>query len=216
MKSIELHRLLCGATLFAAIALGSNSAMAQAFEGEGFGGILRGFGLADSDDDEKAAIDFRERAPLVVPPSRQMPAPGTTGSIAAQQPNFPVDADRKDPNVARARKLWDEQMLRNNTRLSPEEMEADTLAPGSTKRAVAKPAQADVERKTTLSGKQMTNVHKIQEEERWDKAEPRRTRLSDPPVGYRAPASTAPYTDKNGKTVAQSGGSSFWSRINPF
>jgi hypothetical protein len=212
MNSIDLYRLACGATLAAAIALAAPAANAQTFEGEGLGGILKGFGLADDDDEEKAAIDFRERAPLVVPPSRQLPPPGTTGSIAAPRANFPVDADRKDANIARARKLWDEQS-KSGRLLTADEMRGDTLAPGS-KRGYQTPQAADRERNTLLGANEIKQVHKIQEAERWDKGEPTRTRLSDPPVGYRAPAATAPYVDK-GKTAGSSGGS-FWSKINPF
>lgn len=212
MNSIDLYRLACGATLAAAIALAAPAANAQTFEGEGLGGILKGFGLADDDDEEKAAIDFRERAPLVVPPSRQLPPPGTTGSIAAQRPNFPVDADRKDANAARARQLWDEQS-RSGRLLSADEMRGDTL-PSRSKAGYVPPQPADRERDTLLSASELGKVHTIKEDEKWDKAEPSRTRLSDPPVGYRAPAPTAPYVDK-GKETASSGGS-FWSRINPF
>jgi hypothetical protein len=212
MNSIDLYRLACGATLAAAIALAAPAANAQTFEGEGLGGILKGFGLADDEDEEKAAIDFRERAPLVVPPSRQLPPPGTTGSIAAPRANFPVDADRKNASVARARQLWDEQS-KTGRMLTADEMRGDTLPPGS-KRGYQPPQAGDRERNTLLGANELNKVHKIQEEERWDKAEPARTRLSDPPAGYRAPAPTAPFVDK-GKTTASSGGG-FWSRINPF
>jgi hypothetical protein len=212
MNSIDLYRLACGATLAAAIALAAPAASAQTFEGEGLGGILKGFGLADDEDEEKAAIDFRERAPLVVPPSRQLPPPGTTGSIAAPRANFPVDADRKNASVARARQLWDEQS-KTGRMLTADEMRGDTLPPGS-KRGYQPPQAGDRERNTLLGANELNKVHKIQEEERWDKAEPARTRLSDPPAGYRAPAPTAPFVDKGKETTSSGGG--FWSRINPF
>lgn len=212
MKPTDLYRIVCGAAFIAVLALGTPAARAQTFEGEGLGGILKGFGLADDDDEEKAAIDFRERAPLVVPPSRQLPSPGTTGSIGSAPANFPHDADKKDPAIARARKQWDEQ-IQSGRLLTGDEMKGDTLPPGS-KRGYSKPAPADRERGTLLGANEMKNVHQITEEERWDKGEPRRTRLSDPPVGYRAPAASAPYTDKNGKATASGG--SFWSKINPF
>jgi hypothetical protein len=216
MKQTGFHRILCGATFAAAIAVSTVSAHAQAFEGEGLSGILSGFGLSGGDDEEKAAINFRERAPLVIPPSRELPPPGTTGSVGAAGPNFPIDADRKDANVERARALWDEQ-IKSGRRLTPEEMAAGDRLPAGSKRGYQKPQAGDRERNTRLSATQMRNVHTVQEEESWDKGEPARTRLSDPPAGYRTPSASVPYADKG--AAPSSGGSSgggFWDRINPF
>ena len=44
---------------------------------------------------EDVGIEYRERAPLVVPPSRNLPPPQSEGSVA-RNPNWP-----KDPDVAR-------------------------------------------------------------------------------------------------------------------
>src|SRR5712691_8277291 len=46
-------------------------------------GLLRGLGLRNG---QEAGIEYKERPPLVVPPSRDLPRPATTGSITATNP----------------------------------------------------------------------------------------------------------------------------------
>lgn len=57
-------------------------------------GLMRGIGLRGPDDE---VIEYRERSPLVVPPSRDLPPPQTT--TAAKNPAWPVD-----PDISRQRK----------------------------------------------------------------------------------------------------------------
>jgi hypothetical protein len=59
-----------------------------------WGSIVRGLGLQDPN---APAIDYRERSPLVVPPSRELPPPQARAAKPA--PSWP-----NDPDVARARK----------------------------------------------------------------------------------------------------------------
>jgi hypothetical protein len=49
--------------------------------------------------DDQPAINYSERAPLVIPPKRDLPAPGTAAS-ADEDPNWP-----KDPDEIKRRKL---------------------------------------------------------------------------------------------------------------
>src|SRR5687767_383975 len=57
--------------------------------------ILQGFGLRR----DGVGIDYRERSPIVVPPSRDLPAP-ETGSITEKTAAWPVD-----PDVKRAKEI---------------------------------------------------------------------------------------------------------------
>src|SRR2546425_12990418 len=60
-----------------------------------FRGLLSGLGLKSANN----PIDYHERSPLVVPPSRELPAPGTEATIA-NNPAWP-----KDPDVSRSKKV---------------------------------------------------------------------------------------------------------------
>ncbi|MCU0733260.1 MAG: hypothetical protein MUE84_16985 [Hyphomonas sp.] len=66
---------------------------ASAQEGAVMRGLLSGLGLIDQ---ERPSIDYRQRAPLVLPPGNALPAPRE--AAASRNPNWP-----NDPDVARAR-----------------------------------------------------------------------------------------------------------------
>ena len=42
-----------------------------------------------------AGIDYRERSPLVIPPSMDLPPPGSAAAAAARDPAWPKDPERK-------------------------------------------------------------------------------------------------------------------------
>jgi len=86
------------AILATALIAGGSAAQAQqdngpSFEANVVGGLLSGLGLVDR---ARPPIDYRERAPLVLPRSNALPPP--QDSAAARNPNWP-----NDPDVARAR-----------------------------------------------------------------------------------------------------------------
>ena len=88
---------LLGATLFAA------GSPARAEDGDENlpldTRIIRGFmeqlGLRQGGND----INYEERAPLVIPPKRELPPPEQSGAALAHNPAWPVD-----PDVTRAKK----------------------------------------------------------------------------------------------------------------
>src|SRR5262245_9316088 len=53
---------------------------------------MRAIGLRNGSEDQ---IDYRERSPLVLPPSNSLPAPDTTGSVSKPSPAWPDDPDVK-------------------------------------------------------------------------------------------------------------------------
>jgi len=62
-------------------------------------GFMQSLGLKTNNDQ---TIDYRERSPLVVPPSRDLPPPEATGAVPAAA--WPVDPDQKRRKAASAAK----------------------------------------------------------------------------------------------------------------
>src|SRR4051812_10728501 len=62
--------------------------------------VMKGFmsSLGLSDGSSGPGIDYRERSPLVVPPSRNLPPPEAT--VAPANPAWPVDPDQKQRREA--------------------------------------------------------------------------------------------------------------------
>src|SRR5258707_11510295 len=56
-------------------------------------GLLRGIGLRNG---QEAGIEYKERPPLVVPPSRDLPPPVAAGSLAGNNPARPGDPDENN------------------------------------------------------------------------------------------------------------------------
>ncbi|MEI8144094.1 MAG: hypothetical protein WCH83_01400 [Alphaproteobacteria bacterium] len=81
------------------LALAASAPAAQAQQGDGtlFRDIFSSIGLVER---EKPPIEYRERAPLVLPPTRNLPAPQDAAST--RNPAWP-----NDPDVARARRSQD-------------------------------------------------------------------------------------------------------------
>lgn len=120
MKRIVV-RMAIGA---GALLLAVSAASAQ--EGVAMKNLLGNIGIIPKDPPK---IDYRERAPLVLPPKADLRAPVAGGSIEARAANWP-----KDPDVVAARKeateaslpdrLTERYKLDKGDRLSIEEMRA--------------------------------------------------------------------------------------------
>jgi len=120
MKGMQI--IGCAGTL--ALLIAATGASAQ--EGEAMKSILGAIGIIPK---EKAPITYNERAPLVLPPSMNLPAPAPGGGAEARNGNWP-----KDPDVAARRKASAEartpytssELYKNSNgeRLSIEEMRA--------------------------------------------------------------------------------------------
>jgi hypothetical protein len=92
-----MKRILA-ALLASTFAMAASAAQAQSQDGPSleqnlFNGLLSGLGITDRG---RPPIDYRERAPLVLPRGNALPPP--QDSAAARNPNWP-----NDPDVARAR-----------------------------------------------------------------------------------------------------------------
>jgi hypothetical protein len=166
--------------------------------------ILEGIGLKRDGE----GIDYQERSPLVIPPNRDLPPPQTGDATIANNPAWPKDPDvarRKAEATARRNRNINEEVEREQNRLSPDE-----LAPGAKGnpklartggRADTGPSPADDGHyrltpselgyngslfSTMFGGKDESSVKTFTRE-------PPRASLTDPPPGYRTPSPNQPY-----------------------
>jgi hypothetical protein len=155
---------------------------ASAQEGEAVKSLLGSIGIIPK---EKDPIVYNERAPLVLPPSMNLPAPAAGGGAEARNGNWP-----KDPDVAARRKAaadartpWtssEAYKLSEGRRLSIEEMRAGrnpnniaTTAPARTG------AQADMSR---LTPDELRSYAKSDDDVKLQGDGLERRFLSDPPA----------------------------------
>src|SRR5580658_5305026 len=63
--------------------------------------MLRNLGLRNG---QEAGIEYKERPPLVLPPTLNLPPPGTSTSLTKKNPAWPNDPDVKKAAAARKAK----------------------------------------------------------------------------------------------------------------
>jgi hypothetical protein len=213
---------LCAAFGIALVVAGSTAVLAGDDEDNDlpdvkfFKSLLRGFGLRNG---QEAGIEYKERPPLVVPPSRDLPAPAAESSLAASNPAWPVDPDEQRRKAARKAKAERRPHSMNpadtqeGNALMPSE-----LAAGKTDKPAMKTSQGDA----TEHSPEMTPSELGYTGGLWssmlgigkavglaDKAEsatfvrePVRNTLTEPPAGYRTPSPVQPY-GIDGKTATE-------------
>jgi hypothetical protein len=207
-RGLSLRRLLmacvCGALLALPVAASAQQAQdddEDTFEQKIIKNILGGMGV----DVGRAGIDYRERSPLVIPPTRDLPPPQTAAATTAN-PAWPREPERK----VTVRKT-------KNTRATPDEpgsesvLTPDELRKGVNPRAprVTDPSQSigSVEdynltkgqlspselsgAKTIWSWDGLMGTH-LKEQGKFER-EPARNALTQPPVGYQTPSPNYPY-----------------------
>jgi hypothetical protein len=131
-------------------------------------------------------INYSERSPLVVPPTRDLPPPQT--SIGPPAPNWPVDPEIK----ARAAAKRDEKV-----RPGPDYVtESSRPLRPSELNAINPPGTSDQSSASEL-GKKKANIFNFdwlkQEDYGTFTGEPPRVSLTDPPPGYQTPSADQPY-----------------------
>jgi hypothetical protein len=166
-----------------------------------FRSILRGLGLRNG---QEAGIEYKERPPLVVPPSRNLPPPQPAGLAAQQNPAWPTDPDdkrrasEKKARAERKRYVPEEE----SRQLSPEELMAHgRTAPGSGGRAapVELPGPQMSPAELGYKGGMFSDLFGVKKlfgdepEVAKFTGEPPRGALTDPPAGYRTPSPAQPY-----------------------
>jgi hypothetical protein len=167
-------------------------------------GILEGIGLQR---DEKI-INYQERPPLVIPPSRTLPPPERSDALIANNPNWPKDPDvlRAKEEAARERSrafISADEAVRNDQRpLSPSEMTPGpkprartartTQQTGSSSEAANNPRLTPSQ--LGYSGGLFSKMFGGRDDETAQfTGEPPRTSLTEPPPGYQTPSPDQPY-----------------------
>ena len=139
-----------------------------------FNKMMSNVGLRDAEPD----IEYRERPPLVVPPTRDLPQPAAGGSPAAKNAAWPSDSNAGKRRSGKA-KTTDGSVIAGE--------KADTQTPqGPT--AVQHDSGGMWKSISTMGGVIGTTNEQAQFVH-----EPSRGALTDPPAGYRTPSPTQPY-----------------------
>lgn len=167
------------------------------FEQKAIKQIMTGLGGTNM---ENTGIDYRERSPLVVPRSLDLPPPAAASSTA-NVANWPKDPDlqRRREAAAAARSGRPEEVLEASRPLTPAEMApkrgrvassaVDHSHPGDpSKNIVLSPSQLGVESGMfkNMFGGNKGEIAKFE-------GEPTREALTQPPSGYQTPASGYAY-----------------------
>lgn len=142
-------------------------------------------------------IDYRERSPLVIPPSTELPPPESKTADAA--PNWPRDPDVARRKSGAANGPVVDQFRIDSTPLSPSELRRGAKRQARSNEPVRTPSDGEMGRPlmpSDLGGK--TLLGGLFSGSDSDKpvafsGEPPRTSLLEPPSGYRTPAPTQPY-----------------------
>jgi hypothetical protein len=196
----------CGALLALPMAVSAHAEDDEdTFEQKIIKNILGGMGVNVG----QPGIDYRERSPLVIPPSLDLPPPQAAGT--ARNPAWPREPERN------------RVVTRNkpNTRATAEDpgsesaLTPDELRRGTNPRAprVTDPSQTTGSIEEANVGRQMSpkelgsssifnwnalmGTH-LNEQAKFDR-EPTRSNLTQPPIGYQTPSPAYPYgtgTDK--------------------
>jgi hypothetical protein len=185
-------------SLSAATAYAADDEDEDTFEQKIIKNILGGMGVNVG----AAGIEYRERSPLVLPPSRDLPPPAA--GAAAANPAWPRDPERRKTKAA---KVPDNVRATahdpgSTSALTPDELRRGTLAKGSRPGDYASQEDNNIGRPmrpnelnpggnsifswSGLSGRQ-------QEEAAPFTGEPARSTLTQPPTGYQTPSPAQPY-----------------------
>ncbi len=175
--------------------------------------IIRKLLGVDGDD-----IEYRERSPLVIPPSGNLPPPAAGATAVKPSPAWPADPDaqRRKQAAKSAKKPAIDAVYESQRPLRPDELRQGT----TTRSAATAPApNADINstgRPLAPSeigeGKSLLSFFGIGGGSSAASAAPpepeSRTRLTQPPTAYRTPTANQPYAPPK-----ETG---FLSKMNPF
>lgn len=201
-------RLLTKVTASAACALALAAALSAAparaeddepsIDQKLFRGLMEGLGLKRDGE----AINYQERAPLVIPPGRDLPPPEKGDVAIANNPAWPKDPDitrrREAARIERDRNVSAEREIEQNP-LRPEQMTpgGNPRTPPSRRKQSTNLGQ-DGDRMTPSElgykgGLFGTMFGGSKEESTKFTGEPTRNALTEPPPGYQTPSPDQPY-----------------------
>ena len=162
--------------------------------------FAKGLGLVKGGD---PSVDYRERSPLVVPPTRNLPPPQSVPKRAAE---WPVDPDIKRREDSASRKKLDRRYDYDEDHETRALLPGELNPPGA-KKGASKARKSGDEREnddaTNLTPSQLGYFGGLfswsalgfgdKEEYGTFKKEPQRRSLTEPPVGYQTPSPAQPY-----------------------
>lgn len=214
---LTIKKLTCAllAASVAAVIFAASTGLARAgdddddedvpYDTKVFRSIMGTMGLRRDGD---VGIDYRERSPLVVPPSLNLPPP-EAAPATPNAANWPVDQDvkrQKEAKAARKKAALTHASVEDESRV----LSQKELTPGATgtpKRAApqgrddSKPKGEAGDRLSVFdlgykgdffSVKSLFGSKDEGESAKFEK-EPARASLTEPPVGYRTPSPAQPY-----------------------
>jgi hypothetical protein len=196
--SSKFSRLLPLAAMLTVFAV--SPAFAQQEEPSTMQKIFGAMGLLEL---PKAPIDYEERAPLVVPPSADLPQPGSPEDVRQLNPEWQVDQDIKRARAAKKEsKIID---VANDPFYGENTMRLDRVkgARGDkkkTQQTASGPYDANSAGAEAYQNKERYTPSQLgfkgwgkKSDEVVFKGEPERTSLLEPPPGYLTPSPNAPY-----------------------
>ena len=170
--------------------------------------------------EDKPPIEYRERAPLVVPPGQNLRQPSRAGAPDERRANWPQDPDvlarRKAAEQANKQPLFDTVTSRSGqvTRpLTPQEIRAGRVA-GQEVNTTPQTGLLDERSRANVYGG-ITTLRELDKKSASTavvdaREEPKREYLTDPPTGLRRPADNAPFkATREGALGAQQAPSPF-------
>lgn len=169
------------------------------FEQKIIGNIMRGIGGTNMED---SGIDYRERSPLVVPPTTDLPPP-VSAKAEAPPPNWPKDPDvkRRKAEVAARKKENYQKPWEEARPLSANELNQGSKGPITASRSEdsVQPGLPPNQGNPMMSPSQLgfdkfTSIfHSKSTESKPFVAEPPRDNLTEPPPGYQTPSPNYAY-----------------------
>ncbi len=207
IRSCQIRRAALGGAFGLAVLAGFSAAPARAqdddnsttfwnFDKKIIDGMMHGLGLKNGTEN---SIDYKERSPLVVPPTRDLPPPQSSANAAAQTPNWPVDPDVKRRQASRTKKTTLSDDARNEDFLNAGNAAKAARTTGGSAQAsqgakdniesAMKPSQLGT--KGNIFGSLLKSNN--DDEVGTFTGEPPRTSLVEPPVGYQTPSPAQPY-----------------------
>ena len=212
----RLRRAAAAAAVAPALALAWSAGSARAEDDDEnvpldtklFRQFMKDLGLSRSGDGQ---IEYRERAPLVVPPSRELPPPRDEAEVATKTPAWPKDPDvarRKQELAAEKAKLKGNLSVEEQMRaLRPDELDkpdkpgagekksADAKGAGKSPEDTSRPLMpSDLGTKTEkIFGSIWSSFTPAKPEQAPFTGEPPREAMTAPPSGYQTPSPNYPY-----------------------
>jgi hypothetical protein len=168
--------------LIALVSIAPGVARAQDSDRGLFGSVLKSLGIGGENQ-----IEYRERPPLVVPPTRDLPPPQTSATV--RDPNWPVD-----PKSAQPRKKGDQ--IRDLDKLAVPQRPAGPGLAGAPNPSADSPetTAAIPSSQPAASGGFFGNLFSSSDRPAGPiMGTPARKSLTEPPPDYESPSPSQPY-----------------------